>query len=127
MSKDPQNNLTNEQLVARYTALSIQQYETVGEEDVDARSQAYTRLYWETHAISDVLRSRGVEARRALIPLLQHSNPQVRLNAAHQLLAIAHDMAYAAFERLGREGPGIYRLDARMTMSSLADGSYKPT
>jgi len=127
MTNENLSDLSIAELVERYTALSVEQSTTHHEEDDALAVSKYNRLYDATHAISDVLRARGVEARSALIPLLQHSNPQVRLNAAHQLLAITHDEAYAALEKLSKEGPGIFRLRAGMALSHLADGSYRPT
>ena len=127
MKNEVQDQLSNAELVARYIGLSVKQSTAHYEEDDAIAVQEYNRLYKGINAISHVLRARGVEARRALIPLLQHPNPQVRLNAAHELLAIAHDQAYATLEKLSEGEPGIFRLKAGMALSLLEDGTYKPT
>jgi len=127
MKSEALDSVKTADLVARYIALSVKQSTAHYEEDVAIAAREYNRLYRATHAISDVLRARGVEARNALVPLLQHANPQVRLNAAHQLLAVTHDEAYAALQKLGDGPPGLFRLRARMALEGLADGTYKPT
>lgn len=127
MSVDKLSEMTNQELAKQITVLSLSQYETTYEEDDSRAVPEYNRLYKAIDAISDVLRARGLGARRALIPLLQHANPQVRLNAAHQLLAIVPIEARAVLEDLAQNGPGPQRLSAGMALMHLDNGVYKPS
>ncbi len=74
-----------EQLVTNYIDLSQ------NEDDAMLRNQIVgaKKLTLNRMKIEGVLRSRGSQARRALLPLLKHPNAQVRLNAAKRLLAVA--------------------------------------
>lgn len=120
------DDLTNDELVERYTQLSLKQFDALYEEE-EGGARDYNRLYRAIHAIADVLRARGIEARRTLIPLLTHANAQVSLNAANELLAVAPAEAYAAMERLAESAPGPQRLRARMDLRFLAQGICPPT
>ena len=124
MSKTNLEELTNAQLLERYTTQSLQQSDATYQEDGVAE---YTRLYKSLDAISNVFRARGVEARKTLVPLLKHRNAQVRLNAAHELLAVVPDEARAVLEDLSKSGPGPQRLSAGMALMHLDNGVYKPT
>lgn len=126
MTKRILDNLTNEELVEQYTALSLKQFNALYVED-ESGIRNYNRLYRAIHAIASVLRARGIEARRTLIPLLTHKNAQVSLNAANELLAVVPAEAYAAMERLAESAPGPQRLRARMDLRFLAQGIYPPT
>lgn len=59
-------------------------------------------------------------------PLLKHANPQVRLRAAKNVLAIAPDEALAALKELA--DPQLYTqaLDAGMTLWNLETGVFVP-
>ncbi len=122
MSRIGLDTLTNAQLVARFTTLSLQQY---GATEIDD-SKTYTKLFHRIHAIESVLRKRGVDARRALLPLLAHENAQVRLNAAHELLAIEPLRARAALDALSKSAPGPQMGRAGMALMRLDSGEYKP-
>lgn len=121
MKKRDLHAMTDEQLVALYADLSIQQggYKT--------SINQYNRLYAEIHAISDLLRSRGIAARRTLLPLLDHENPQVQYNAARELLAVEPKRARATLETLARSAPTAQKGRAGMTLDNLDNGIFKPT
>lgn len=83
MSKQEElSELSNGELAERIITYSLEQFEVQYEQD---HIEAYNKLYHAIHKIYDVLRARGVEARRALLPLLEHRNAQVQLNAASEL------------------------------------------
>ncbi|HTS92224.1 MAG TPA: DUF2019 domain-containing protein [Stellaceae bacterium] len=124
MTKSIFDDPSDEQLAQDFVDLSLKQYDSEFEED---GVEDYTRLYHAIQAIAAVLRSRGVSARRALIPLLRHPNARVRINAIHQLLAIVPEQAMAALEEIARGPRNRERLDAGQTLRFLADGTYKPT
>jgi HEAT repeat protein len=78
-------------------------------------------------AVDAFIRGRGVDARRMLVPLLDHRNAQVRINAAKALLAVVPERARATLEALASNAPSIQRLDARMCLNHLDKGIFKPT
>ncbi len=122
MSRMELDTLTDAQLVDRFTTLSLQQYDATEIDD----SKTYTKLFHRLHAVDGVLRKRGLDARRALLPLLDHKNAQVRLNAAHELLAIVPEHARATLEALAKFAPGPQRGRAGMALMRLDSGEYKP-
>jgi len=124
MTKPKLDDFSNEQLVQEFIRLSLKQFETEYEED---GVEDYTRLYHAIQAVAEALRARSGTARRALIPVLRHPNGRVRINAIHQLLAVAPEQANAALIELAQGPPGRERLDARQTLRFLAEGLYRPT
>ena len=88
--------MTAEELVERYVAISLEQYEA---EEVDEISR-YDRLFGLCRPVEAELRGRDGDQRRALLPLLAHRNLQVRLNAAMDTLAVAPDAARRALETI---------------------------
>ncbi|HKX11032.1 MAG TPA: DUF2019 domain-containing protein [Stellaceae bacterium] len=115
--------LLTEQLIERYVKVSLEQFDATQIDD----DETYNELFDEISAISKVLRDRGGDAHRALLPLLDHENAQVRFNAAHDLLTIEPQRARAALEWVARWGPGPQRGSAGMSLRSLDSGQYKPT
>lgn len=86
----------------------------------------YTRLYRRMQAVGEELKSRVGDQRRALLPLLQSENVQVRMMAAHALLAIEPELARRALETV-RDSPFMPQAaEARGSLRSLAEGSYVP-
>jgi hypothetical protein len=88
-------------------------------------------------AIEEILRARGPEARKVLVPLLSYrpgslqlfadQTAQVRLNAAKELLAVVPDEARATLEELAAHGPSFQSGSAGMCLQLLDDGIFKPT
>jgi RNA:NAD 2'-phosphotransferase (TPT1/KptA family) len=64
----------------------------------------YNRLYKKMERIRAELREMPGDQRRALLPLLSHSNVQVRLAAARSLLALYPDLARNALESIREFG-----------------------
>jgi Domain of unknown function (DUF2019) len=113
----------NDQLVASYVELSQKEDDAMLRNDI-ARA---ARLVHQRKEVDDVLRARGVHARRMLLPLLRHPNAQVRLNAAKHLLAVAPTDARATLEDLAARGPGQQQGSAGMCLALVDDGTFKPT
>ena len=128
------NSQTNEQLVDMFADISRK---LASELDVDDDGSAYNHSYKKLLAVKAILRARGPEARRALLPLLDYSkspkpwgeaqNAWVRYNAAHELLAVEPDRAYATLEALASSAPSYQRFKAKLTLDRLAEGFFKPT
>jgi hypothetical protein len=65
-------------------------------------------------------------ARRALIPLLEHPNPQVRLKSAITTLALAPEAARRALQIISDRNEYPQAADARGMMSDLDEGRFIP-
>jgi hypothetical protein len=79
------NEMTIAQLVDRIIAIALDQHEAM----LDFDNAKFNRLFWELDAVNEELKSRPGDQRRALLPLLDHSNAQVRLQSAIATLALA--------------------------------------
>ena len=86
----------------------------------------YNRLYKEMERIRAELKKMPGDQRRALLPLLSHPNVQVRLKAAHSLLALYPDLARRALESIRESGIEPQNGEAAMAISGLDEGSYIP-
>lgn len=116
------SSLTEQALLDLFVKYAIEQDDALLGFEV-ARSN---RMYWAIKDVTNELKSRPGDRRRALIPFYRHGNPQVRLKAAEATLALEPVAARAVLESLcSIHGP--QRLDAGMAISGLDDGSYKPT
>jgi hypothetical protein len=77
--------------------------------------------------IRSELKAREGDQRRALIPLLQFNNVQVRLMAANTLLAIAPELARKALESVRDAGQMPQPAEATMMLRDVKGGSYVPS
>lgn len=110
-------------LVARFVSIGLAQYDALYV--VDTRK--YNRLYAKMQDIREELKRREGDQRRALLPLLDHPNLQVRMKAAHTLLAISPALARKALESVRDSGIFPQAADAAGTLSALDDGFYVPS
>ena len=101
MTEDEIRVAATEDLVVRFAELGVEQYQC-GEDEawcVDEIANdnpallRYNRLYQEMATISKELKARGPDARRQLIPLYDHPNVQVRLQAARFSYGVAREAA----------------------------------
>ncbi|MDR6304805.1 hypothetical protein GGQ85_002520 [Nitrobacter vulgaris] len=109
-------------LVAQFVEVGIAQYDAIYVID----NAKYNRLYKEMERIRAELKKMPGDQRRALLPLLSHPNVQVRLKAAHSLLALYPDLARNALESIRRSGIEPQDGEAAMAISGLDEGSYIP-
>jgi len=72
-------------------------------------------------ALTRELRRRGVEERRSLLGLLADENPQVRLQAANFVYAVAPSEAKTYLESIAATGLPDQSLSAGMTLSGLEE------
>ena len=75
---------TAEELVQYFVAIAVVQDKAVRRGEI----AKYNRLYGEMDAVGQELKQRPGDQRRALIPLYEHPNAQVRLKAAIATLAL---------------------------------------
>jgi hypothetical protein len=133
MTEDEIRAATNEDLIARFAELGVEQYQCDDDEawcvdvikDDNPALIHYTRLYREMEAISKELKARGPDARRQLIPLYDHPNVQVRLQAARFSYGVAREAARKCIEKIRTSPLAYYRLEAGMTIGFLDDGTSK--
>ena len=78
-------------------------------------------------AVEEELKRRDGDQRRTLLPLLQHRNLQVRLNAAKATLAVEWKAARRALEVIQATQWMPQAMDAGMCLSNLDKGIFKPT
>ena len=87
----------------------------------------YNRLYDEMDTVRQELKSRAGDGRRALLPLLNHRNAQVRLKAAISTLALEPEASREALQKLvdSNEFPQAAR--ASGMLEALDEGRYVPS
>jgi hypothetical protein len=84
-SKSSDQVASVQELVARFLSIGLAQYDAAYVIDTGK----YNRLYASMQDVRNELRRREGDQRRALLPLLDHPNVQVRMMAANTLLAIS--------------------------------------
>ena len=109
-----------QELVARFVSIGLAQYDALYVAD----TKKYNRLYGQMERVVNELRSKQGDQRRALLPLLDHSNLQVQMMAAHAVLAIAPALARKAFESVHQSGEFPQAANAGMTLIALDNGTY---
>jgi hypothetical protein len=112
-----------QELVARFLSTGLAQYDAAYV--VDTRK--YNRFFVAMQAIENELKRREGDQRRALLPLLNHSNVQVRMMAAHAVLSISPALARKAFESVRDSGIFPQAADASGTLRALENGTYVPS
>ena len=85
-----------QELVAQFVSIGLAQYDAAYV--VDTRK--YNRLFSRMRDVETELKRREGDQRRALLPLLDHPNVQVRMMAAHELLVISPALARKALESI---------------------------
>jgi len=71
------------------------------------------------------LRARGIDAQRALLPLLMHENPAVRLAAGAHALEFAPEAGEPALVELAAEDETSVAFDAEMTLEVWREGELR--
>ena len=116
------NDALVKNLVAQFIEIGIAQYDAIYVID----NAKYNRLYKKMERIRAELKGMPGDQRRALLPLLSHPNVQVRLKAAHSLLALYPGLARSALESIRGSGIEPQNGEAAMAISGLDEGSYIP-
>ena len=114
---------TVQELVERFVSIGLAQYDALYVVD----TKKYNRLFGKMVDIRNELKRREGDQRRALLPLLDHPNLQVRMKAAHTLLAVSPDRARKALESVSESKIYPQAMDAGMTLSALDNGTYIPS
>jgi hypothetical protein len=115
--------MTTEELVNHFAGNGAAQSTALLYDEIDE----YNRLFDEMWAIKKELTARGTQARMALLSLYGHKNMQVRLQAAQFTLAVAPVAARNELQAVADSRCPPQCFDAKGAISSLDDGTYKPT
>ncbi|SRR5579875_2808155 len=116
------SKMTIDQLVDRFAEIGVAQDDALW----GSKYARFKRLFEQMNEVDLELRSRGAEARRALLRLYNHRNIQVRLKAAKRTLAVAPIEARRLIEDISRSGFYPQAGEAGMTLSNLDEGIFKP-
>ncbi|WP_425908861.1 DUF2019 domain-containing protein [Nitrobacter sp. TKz-YC02] len=122
ISTDPLDHTRLRDLVTQFVEIGIAQYHAMYVID----NAKYNRLFAKMNLIRKELQEMPGDQRRALLPLLSHSNVQVRLAAARSLLALYPDLARNALESIRESGTEPQNGEAATAIRRLDEGSYIP-
>lgn len=111
------------QLVERFTALALDQFRA----ELFGEIAKYNKLYDQLEAVEQELKMRVGDQRTALVPLLVHENPQVRLDAAQATLAIAPAAARQTLQEIWDRKEFPQAAYAMGTLRALERGDRRPT
>jgi hypothetical protein len=117
MNETPYSSMSIDELIKRFENTGLEQYDTYITEDRDV----YKKNYDIQVAITNELKSRGPNARRSLLVLLRHENPQVRLRAAKRVYPVARVEAKKCLQDLAAARLPDQSLAAGMTLRRLED------
>ena len=109
-----------QELVKRFVSIGLAQYDAAYVAD----TRKYNFLFGKMVDVLDELKRREGDQRRALLPLLDHPNLQVRMRAAHAVLSISPALARKAFESVRDSQIFPQAMDAGMTLRALDNGTY---
>jgi Domain of unknown function (DUF2019) len=122
MSAVDMSNQTVPELVEKFRALALSKCQA----DLGGQDAKYDRLYWKLDAVEKELKAREGDQRRALAPLYDHPNPQVRLDAAMATLVVFPEKARAALQMIIDRDEFPQAGDAGFTLLYLSDGRFTP-
>ena len=114
--------MTIDELIDRFAQIGIAQDQALISEEY----RKFNRLYDQMDATEKELRTRGRDARLALLRLYDHGNLQVRLNAAKRTLGVAPKAARNAIEAISNSDIFPQAGDAGMTLRNLDAGIFRP-
>jgi hypothetical protein len=117
MSELNYSQMSIDELLARFEGACLKQYDAFLTYDIET----INANFWILVAIKDELKARGLQARRSLLRLLSHENPQVRLQAAKFVYPAAPEEAKACLQDLRKARLPDQSLDAGMTLRRLEE------
>jgi hypothetical protein len=123
MKRDDLSAMSIAELVSQFTTLALAQDKAELMND----NAKFRRLFCQMDAVEKELKARTGDQRSALLPLLNHSNAQVRLRSAIATLAIASEPARRTLELISDRQEYPQAIDARGMIRALRDGSFRPT
>ncbi len=122
MKRSELSKMSVNELVEHFAEIGLAQDRAIEQDN----NRGYRKLYAQMEAVDQELRSRGGEARLALIRLYDYPNMQVRLQAATYTLGVALEPARRLIQQIADSGWPPQALDAGMTIVNLDNGVFKP-
>jgi hypothetical protein len=116
------HNATVAELVDRFATICVAQNDALFLHQISK----FNRLYDQMAAITEELKSRSGDQRRALIALHDHRDIQVRLQAARMTLAVAPQESRRVIEAIAASKWYPQAGDAGMSLRGLDSGQYVP-
>jgi hypothetical protein len=116
------SRMTDAELVFRFSMIAKERGKAAMMLDTRRANVCFDQM----KAVDLEMRARGIETRKALVPLLSNPDRYVRYYAAMYLLALAPDQARAILEWNTKFEVGILAADARGMLRALNEGTYKP-
>jgi hypothetical protein len=123
MKKPDLHDMSVDQLVERFTAITLDQDKALLRNEI-AR---FNRLFDQMEAVKQELKGRAGDQRRALLPLYDHPNAQVRLKAVKASLAVAPEAALRMLKAIAESREYPQAGEAGMSLYNLERGIFKPT
>jgi uncharacterized protein DUF2019 len=123
MKRPKLQEMTVNQLVARFTAIALDQDKALLRNEY----AKFNRLFDEMEAVETELKKRNGDQRRALLRLYDHPNAQVRLKAVKATLAVAPERARRMLETIAESREYPQAGEAGMSLDNLELGIFKPT
>jgi hypothetical protein len=115
--------VTTERLVQQFAELALQQDAALSANDI----ATVNRLFDQLERVERELKGRTGDQRRALLPLYDHPNAQVRLKAVVATLAVAPQAARRMLEIIANSNEFPQAGDAGMTVWAIENGIFDPT
>lgn len=116
-------DMTTQDLVERFAKIGRAQDQAL----LGGQISKFNRLFDQMSEVSNELKSRPGDERRALTALYDYPNMQVRLKAAKHTLAVTPLEARSQLEAIAESKWFPQAGDAGMSLSNLDSGFYKPT
>jgi hypothetical protein len=123
MKKPDLHDMSVDQLVERFTAITLDQDKALLRNEI-AR---FNRLFDQMEAVKQELKGPAGDQRRALLPLYDHPNAQVRLKAVKASLAVAPEAALRMLKAIAESREYPQAGEAGMSLYNLERGIFKPT
>ncbi len=111
------------ELVDLFAAIGIDQDKALLMDEISK----FNRLYGQMDTVRNELKRRPGDQRKALLPLYDHPNMQVRLKAAVTTLAVAPEAARRMLQIIANSRHMPPARDAGMLLRGLDDGSFVPS
>jgi hypothetical protein len=115
--------MSTDELVQRFAEIGVAQDEAL----LGFRFKEFNRLFRKMADVSQELKRRDGDQRRALLALFSYPNIQVRLKAAKHTLAVAPLAARRQIEEIAASQWFPQAGEAGMSLDLLDDGTFKPT
>lgn len=115
--------MTVDDLVERFVQIARAQDRAL----LGGETAKFNRLFSQMTDVSNELKSRPGDARRALVTLYSYPSTQVQLKAAKHTLAVAPVEARRKIEEIAESKWFPQAGEAGMCLAFLDDGTFKPT